>query len=219
MDSLSACSPSPLNSRCRRSETTMIESEVVTQSFRATVSVTPLRPLAAITAGLVSIAVVASWRVPEVPDVLVMATPGALAAGVALGLDDEGFRFIRPVPTTALARLGLRLAVLIPVLIAAIALLLVTDGLLFDSPVDASSASVAALVAAAVAVDVWWSRHRPETAAEGAAAVVVGWSLSASVLPDVAVLQAGANWWHTHSFAVLGLSVVAAALGLRGRAA
>ena len=198
----------------------MIDSAVARQSFRATVSVTPLHPLAAVTAGLVAVSVVASWRLPEIPDVVAMAAPGALAAGVALGLDDEGFRFIRVVPTTALARLGLRVAVLIPVLIAATAVLLVVGGLLFDSPVDAPSlGAFSALVAAAVAVEVWWSRHRPETAAEGAAAVVVAWSVSSSILPDVAVLQAGANSWHTHAGALLGLSVAAAVVGSRGRAA
>ena len=198
----------------------MIGSAVVTQSLRATIAVTPLRPLAAVTAGLAAVAMVASWRLPNVPDVLVMAAPGALAAGLALGLDDEGFRFIRVMPTTALTRLGLRLSVLIPVLIAATASLLVAGGVLFDAPVDAPSlGAVSALVAAAVAVEVWWSRPRPETAAEGAAAVVVAWSLSATMLPDVVWLQTGANAWHTHSPAVFGLSVVAAIVGSCGRAA
>ncbi|TFH16991.1 MAG: hypothetical protein E4H05_06630 [Acidimicrobiales bacterium] len=172
------------------------------------------------TAGLVAVSVMASWRLPEIPDLVAMAAPGALAAGVALGLDDEGFRFIRMVPTTALTRLGLRLAVLIPALIAATAVVLVVGGLLFDASVRAPSlGAAAALVAAAVAIEVWWSRHRPETAAEGSAAAVVAWSVSASILPDVAVLQAGANAWHTHALGVLGLSVVAAVVGSRGRAA
>ena len=198
----------------------MIGSAVVTQSFRATVSVTPLRPLATVTAGVVAVAVAVSWRLPEVPDLLVSVTPGVLAAGVALGLDDEGFRFVRVVPTTALARLGLRLAVLIPALIAATVSLLVAGGLLFDSKAEAPSlGALSALVAAAIAVEVWWSRHRPETAAEGAGAVVVAWSLSSSILPDVAALQAGANAWHTHALAVFGLSVVAAVVGSCGRSA
>ncbi len=198
----------------------MIQSAVVTQSFRATVAVTPLRPLAVVTAGLVAVAVAASWRLQEAPDVLVMAAPGALAAGVALGLDDEAFRLVGPVPTTAIARLGLRLSVLIPALLASVVGLLIAHELLFARTLRAPSAgAVSALVAAAIAVEVWWSRFRPEGAAEAAAVVVVTWSLSAFVLPPVDAIQAGADAWNRYPLVVLGVSVVAAVIGSLGRAA
>lgn len=198
----------------------MIETAVVTQSFRATAAATPLRPLAAVTAGLIVMAGVVSWQSPDAPELIVAAAPAALAAGVALGLDDEGFRFIRTVPTTALARLGLRLAILVPAMVASAACLLVAGRLFFDGLGDPPSPSaLAALVGTAIAVEVWWSRHRPDYAAEGAAAVVVAWALSPSVLPAIRVLQDGAYAWHTHALVVLSISVVAAIVGSRGREA
>ena len=197
----------------------MMQPEVVTQSFRATVSVTPLQPLGVVTVGLVSIAVAASWRLAEAPDVVLTAAPGALAAALVLGLDDEGFRFIRPVPTTALARLGQRLLVLIPALVASIAVLLVVGRLLFAEIDMPSAGALSALVAAGVSVEVWCARYRPEVAAEVASATVMGWSLSATFLPNLEVLQTGANSWQTHAVVVVVVSVAATAVGLRGRAA
>ncbi len=198
----------------------MMNSAVATQSFRATASITPLEPLVSIAAGLVAVAVVMSWRMSETPDLLLTAAPGALAAGVALGLDDEGFRFIRTMPTTALARLGLRLAVLLPVLVVATASLFVFERMLFDHPgITPSATALGALVAAGVAIEVGVSRNRPENAAEVAAGAVMAWAVAESLVPNVLGLQTLAGAWHTHALAVIGASLVVAIFGSAGREA
>ncbi|MGA9278038.1 hypothetical protein [Ilumatobacter sp.] len=198
----------------------MIEPAVATQSIRATVSVTPLGPLAAITTGLVTIGAVMSWRSSQVPDVLATVAPGALAAGVALGLDDEGFRFIRALPTTASARLMLRLVVLLPAAMISVTMLLIARAWFFDQHAGSvSPAAVSALIGTAIAIAVCWARHRPESAAEAGAAVVVVWTLAEAYVPDIAVFRSAASAWHTDPFAVLGVAVVLTVVGSSGRTA
>ena len=66
----------------------MIRAQVVTESWRPTLRATPLRPLVVVTGGLIVIAIVASWRSARAPDLFGIGA-AALAAAVALGLDDE----------------------------------------------------------------------------------------------------------------------------------
>jgi hypothetical protein len=178
-----------------------------------------LRPLVVVTAGLILIGVVASWRSARAPDLFGIGA-GALAAAVALGLDDEANSMLRSSPTNALARLVHRLAILVPALFAATLILLVADRVLFAerSPLPSASA-FAALVAAGIAVEVWWGRRRPETAAEGAATFVMVWVLAASLVPDVWIVERVARAWELDAPWVLVASIVLSLAGTVGRGA
>ncbi|HUV18739.1 MAG TPA: hypothetical protein VMW33_09695 [Ilumatobacteraceae bacterium] len=197
----------------------MIRAQVLTESRRATFRATPLRPLVVITAGLTLVAIVTSWRSARAPDLFGIGA-GALAAAVALGLDDEANTMLRSSPTNALARLVHRLAILVPALFGATAVLLVAERVLFTerSPLPSASA-FAALVAAGIAVEVWWGRRRPETAAEGAATFVMAWLLAASLVPDVWIAERVTRAWELDSPWVLVVSIVLVVGGTIGRGA
>ena len=192
---------------------------VATASWRATVRATPLRPLVVITCGMIMIATVVSWRSRTAPDLLGIGA-GMLAAAVALGLDDEANTTLRSSPTTASARLAHRLAILLPALFAATVTLLVAERVLFVERTPLPSAlGFAALVAAGIAVEVWWSRRRSDRAAEGAATFVMAWVLAASVVPDVWILERVARAWQLDAPLVLGISILLALAGTLGRGA
>lgn len=197
----------------------MIRAQVLTESWRLTFRATPLRPLMVVTAGLVLIAIVTSWRSAHAPDLFGIGA-GALAAAVALGLDDEAHTMLRSSPTNALARLAHRLAILVPALLVATVTLLVADRVLFAerSPLPSASA-FAALVAVGIVVEEWWGRRRPETAAEGAATFVMAWVLAASLVPDVWIVERIAGAWQFDAPWVLGASIVLAVCGTLGRGA
>ncbi len=197
----------------------MIRAQVVTELWRPTFRATPLRPLVVVTTGLILVAIVASWRSARAPDLFGIGA-GALAAAVALGLDDDANSMLRSSPTNALARLAHRLAILVPAVFAATIMLLVADRVLFAerSPLPSASAS-AALVAAGIAVDVWWGRRRPDTAAEGAATFVMAWVLAASLVPDVRIVERVARAWELDASWVLVVSVVVVVGGTVGRGA
>ena len=197
----------------------MIRAQVITESWRPTLRATPLRPLVVVTGGLIVIAIVTSWRSARAPDLFGIGA-AALAAAVALGLDDEANTMLRSSPTNALTRLLHRLAILVPALIVATATLLVGERILFAerSPLPSASALVA-LVAAGIAVEVWWSRRRPDTAAEGAATFVMAWVLAASLVPDVWILERVARAWELDAPWVLVASVMVALAGTVGREA
>ncbi len=198
----------------------MIRIEVTAQSVRATLHATPLGPLLAATSMLILVAGVVSRLGANASDLVSVAAAGALAGGVALGLDDEADSMLRSSPTCALSRLGQRLIVLVPALLAAAAALGVTDQLLFHGPSARPSAvAFAALAAVGVAVQVWWRRRWPDTAAEGAAIVVMAWALAGIPGPDALFLHYVADVWHTHAPWVLGLSIVLVITGATGRRA
>jgi hypothetical protein len=195
----------------------MIRAQVVTESWRPTFRATPLRPLVVVTTGLILVAIVASWRSARAPDLFGIGA-GALAAAVALGLDDDANSMLRSSPTNARARLTHRLAILVPALFAATIMLLVADRVLFAerSPLPPASA-FAALVAAGIAVEVWWTRRRPDTAAEGAATFVMAWVLAASLVPDVWIVERVARAWELDASWVLVASIVLVVGGTLGR--
>ena len=197
----------------------MIRAQVLTESWRPTFRASPLRPLVVVTAGLILMAIVASWRSARAPDLFGIGA-GALAAAVALGLDDEAHTMLRSSPTNALTRLGHRLAILVPALFAATVILLVADRVLFT---ERSSllppAAFVALVATGITVEVWWSRHRPDTAAEGAATFVMAWVLAASLVPDVWIVERVARAWELDAPWVLVVSIVLVVCGTIGRGA
>jgi hypothetical protein len=198
----------------------VFRTDVAVQSLRPTLLATPLRPLVAITVGLLSIAVVSSWRGVSTSDLLGAVASGALAAGVALGLDDEAHSSLRSSPTAAPVRLAHRLFILIPALLAALGVLAAADRVLFvERSVRSSPLGLAALVAAGVAVDVWWSRRWPATAAEGAAVVVVGWSLAGSFTPDMWFIQRLVEAWDVDAPWLLVSSLVLVITGCAGRSA
>ena len=198
----------------------MFRVDVAAQSLRPTLFATPLRPMAAITTGVLSIAVVSSWCGVQTSDVLGVVVAGALAGGVALGLDDEGNASIRSSPTAASVRLAHRLLILIPALLVAVGVLAVADRVLFvELSVGPSALALVALVAGGIAVEVWWGRRRPETAAEGAAVVVMAWALSGSLAPDVWFVHRLAEAWHADAPLVLGVSIVFVVAGVAGRGA
>jgi hypothetical protein len=196
----------------------MIRTQVVVQSARATVRVTPLHPLFAATSILIFVAVVTSRLGVQASEVLGLVGAGALAGGVALGLDDEAASMLRSSPTHALDRLAHRLTVLVPASMAAAAALVVTDRLFVPGPsaIPAVTATTA-LVAVGLAVQMWWSRRWADTAAEGAAAVVTAWALASLLAPDLLFLHRFAGAWRTHAHWVLGLSVVLVITGATGR--
>ncbi len=197
----------------------MIRVEVATESWRPTFKATPLGPLVAVTSGLILIGIVASWRSARAPDLFSVGA-GALAAAVALGLDDDANTMLRSSPTDALDRLAHRLAILLPALFAASGTLLVADRVLFAerSPLPSLS-SFAALVAAGIAVEVWWRRHRPDTAGEAAATFVMAWVLAGSLVSDVWIVEGVAAAWQLDAPWVFGASIVLALCGTLGRGA
>jgi hypothetical protein len=197
----------------------MIRAQVLTESWRPTFRATPLRPLIVVTAGLILIAIVTSWRSARAPDLFGIGA-GALAGAAVLGLDDEANSMLRSSPSNALARLVHRLAILVPALVAATVMLLVADRALFAerSPLPSASA-FAALVAAGIAVEVWWGRRRSETAAEGAATFVMAWVLAASLVPGVWIVERVARAWELDALWVLVVSIVLVVGGTIGRGA
>ena len=80
-----------------------------------------------------------------------------------------------------------------------------------------SASALVALVAAGIAVEVWWSRRRPDTAAEGAATFVMAWVLAASLVPDVWIVERVARAWELDAPWVLVVSVMVALAGTVGR--
>ncbi len=192
--------------------------DVATESLRPTLQATPLRPLLAVVSGLILIGVVASWRSDAFPDVVGIVGAGALAAGVALGLDDEANTMLRSSPSCARVRLGHRLTILLPALLAAVLTLVAADRLLFAERSSLPSVSaLVALVAAGIAVGVWWGRRRPETAAEGAAVVVMSWVIAPPLVPGIRVIDCLGGAWQTQAPWVITLSVVLALAGTAGR--
>jgi hypothetical protein len=196
----------------------VITLEVAAESFQPTLRATPLRPLLAVVAGLLLVGTVTSWSGDALPDLVGAIGAGALAAGLALGLDDEANTMLRSSPTGARSRLAQRLALLVPALLAAAVTLVVADRLLLAQRSSLPSpASLAALVVAGVGVEVWWSRRRPETAADGAAVVVMSWVIAPSVVPGIRVIDRLGEAWQTQAPWVLALSVVLVVAGTAGR--
>ncbi len=196
----------------------MITLQVANEAWRPTIRATPLRPVLVITSGLLLIGVVTSWRTEALPGVLGVVGVGGVAAGVALGLDDEARTLLRSSPTCALLRLGHRLAILVPALIASVVTLFVVERLLFaEQSTLPTFASLSALVVAGIAVEVWWSRHRPETAAEGAAIVVMSWTIAPSLLPGVSIVDRLGGAWQTDAVSVFVISLVLVVAGTAGR--
>ena len=196
----------------------MIRVDVAAESWRSTLRATPLRPMLIVVSGLMLLGIVASWRNDALPDIVGAIGAGALAGAVALGLDDEANAMLRSSPSSALARLGHRLAILLPALLAAVLTLVAADRLLFAERSSLPSASaLVALVAAGIAVEVWWGRRRPETAADGAAVVVMSWVIAPSFVPGLTVIDRLGGAWQTQAPWVLALSVVLALVGTAGR--
>ena len=181
---------------------------------------TPLRPLTTVTVGLILVAVAASWRSSRAPDVLGTIAVGALAAGVALGLDDEAATMLRSSPTGAFTRLALRIVSLAPALLGAVASLLVADRLLFAARTAVPPlAALGALVMTGIAVDVWSSRRWPEASAEGAAVAVMAWVLAGLLAPDVWLAVQIADAWRAESGWVLAVAAGVAVAGTCGQGA
>lgn len=198
----------------------MIAVEVAAESWRSTLRATPLRPLLVVVSGLMLVGVVNSWRGAALSDVVGIAGVGALAGAVALGLDDEANAMLRSSPTTALIRLVHRLAILVPALLGSAVALIVSDRLFFaERSTLPSAASLVALVVAGVAVEVWWSHRRPDTAAEGAAVVVMSWALAPSFVPDVRLVGELAEAWQSRAPWVFVVSVALVLAGTAGRGA
>ena len=196
----------------------MITLEVAAESLRPALRATPLRPLLVVVSGLMLVGVVTGWRRAALPDVVGIIGVGALAGAVALGLDDEANTMLRSSPTCPRARPCHRLALLVPALIAAAGTLVVANRLLFAERVSLpSAASLAALVVAGVGVEVWWSRRRPDTAAEGAAIVVMSWALAPSLVPGVWIVDRLGEAWQTEAPWVIALSVMLAVVGTAER--
>ncbi len=196
----------------------MIRVDVATQSWRLTTRATPLRPLLIVGAGLMVIGIVTSWRNDALPEVVGVIGAGALAGAVALGLDDEATTMLRSSPSSALVRLGHRLVILVPALLAAALTLVAAGRLLFAERSSLpSAASLLALVAAGIAVEVWWARRRPETAADGAAVAVMAWVIAPSLVPGIEVIDRLGGAWQTQALSVLALSVLLVVAGTVGR--
>lgn len=191
---------------------------VFRQSVRPTILATPLRPLLTATTALLVVMVITSRSIEQAPGAMIVAAVGAIAGSVILGLDDEANSTLRSSPTVALVRLVHRLAILVPVLLVAVAALVVADRLLYAraSPLPSPTAFVA-LVTAGVAVQVLWSRHRPDASAESAAVAIVTWALAGTLVPNVAPLPTIADAWLTRAPWVLGVSIVLIAAGTAGR--
>jgi hypothetical protein len=198
----------------------MFRTEVAAQWLRPTWHATPLRPLLFVTASLMFITAVTSSAGLRASGVPGGVAAGALAAGVALGLDDEAHTMLGSSPTGALHRLGHRLLLLVPAVVAATAVLVASDRLLFDRRSEMPSAlALAAIVATGVAVEVWWSRRRPDTAAEGAATVTMGWALAGPLVPDVTMIQRVADSWRLDAVWVLGMACLLVITGATSRPA
>ena len=196
----------------------MITVDVAAESWRSTLHATPMRPLLIVASGLMLVGVVASWRSGALPEVVGIVGAGALAGAFALGLDDEAIAMLRSSPTSALIRLGHRVAVLVPAMIAAAVVLVVAERLLFAERTALPSISAtSALVTAGVAAEVWWSRRRRESAAEGAAVAVIAWALAPSMLPGWWFVDRLGHLWQRDASWVCVLSVVLAVAGTAGR--
>lgn len=196
----------------------MIRVDVATESWRPTLRATPLRPMLTVVSCLMLLGIVASWRNDAFPDVVGVIGAGALAGAVALGLDDEASTMLRSAPSCARVRLGHRLMILLPALLAAVLTLVAADRLLFAERSSLPSASaLVALASVGIAVEVWWGRRRPETAADGAAVVVMSWVIAPTIVPGVRVIDRLGGAWQTQAPWVLAVSVVLAVAGTAGR--
>ncbi|HUS42332.1 MAG TPA: hypothetical protein VMY16_06670 [Ilumatobacteraceae bacterium] len=196
----------------------MIRVDVATESWRSTLRAMPLRPMLIVVSCLMLLGIVASGRNDALPGVVGVIGAGALAGAVALGLDDEANTMLRSSPSNALARLGLRLMFLGPALLAAVLALVAAERLLFAERSSLPSASaLVALATVGIAVEVWWGRRRPETAADGAAVAVMLLVIAPSLVPGIRVIDRLGGAWQTQAPWVIALSVVLVVAGTAGR--
>ena len=143
---------------------------------------------------------------------LAAAVVGALAATVALGLDDPAHALLAPVPVGARHRIGVRVALVVPVAVLGV--------VGFDAVTGAHSAATGiaqllALAATAVAVAVVAGSFRPDAAPTLGAAVALGWSLSAALVPE-GVLGDLASLWYRHPWLVVAVAALGFALAPAG---
>jgi hypothetical protein len=191
--------------------------DVAAHALRSTIHATPLRPLLTVTSGVLLIGAITSRHSTQVPDVMVIAVVGALASGVVMGLDDEAHEVLKTSPTTALSRLALRLAILVALFFGAAGALVTADCMLFSQrSATPAPMAVAALVAAGIAIEVCWSRRRPVLAADGAAVVVMVWSLSGALFSDAVLVGAITDAWRGHASLVFVLSLLVVIAGTSG---
>ena len=139
------------------------------------------------------------------------AVVGALAATVALGLDDPAHALLAPVPVGARHRIGVRVALVVPVAVLGV---VGYDAVTGAHSVDTGIAQLLALAATAIAVAAFVRSYRPDAAPTFGAAVALGWSMSATLVPD-GVLGDLSSLWYRHPWFVVAVATIGFALAPR----
>ena len=175
--------------------------------LRPTVRLTPWAPVAvaALAGALVGQLLAATGAGPVGPLAVLLA--GALAASVAVVLDDPCHALLAAVPTGVGTRLVRRLLVLAPAAVAGWSLVAASVG---RAP---GVAALIALASAALAVGLVTARTRPELSAAAGGAVAVSWSVSPLIAPPA--LEPLASLWLDRPAPVLAAAVLAALAAVR----
>jgi hypothetical protein len=178
----------------------------------------PWTPLAAATVSLVVVACVARVGTARAPLELLNLACGAFVAAIAFALDDTAHALVQPLPVSARSRLAHRMVLLLPVSAIAGGFLLIVGRLVFDEVPSQRPpfAAPAALLGAAIAMRVWWSRRRPDHAAEAGAAVAIGWPAFRAVVPADLFPDWMTSAWIIHPWPVLGVAITLIVIGTGG---
>lgn len=167
----------------------------MTGELRYTLRVVRWAPLAAVLAFAVGIGTLLRLGDVNVPSQLSVAIIGAIAASVALSLDDPAHALINAVPVGARRRIGLRIAFIGPVAIVGWLLLGALGRWAFETPLQSVGArALIALTVAGIATTVVARHRRPEGAATVGAAVALGWALSLNIARDGIVTDMSTVW-------------------------
>ena len=175
-------------------------------------------PLLAATISLAVMVGATSAVAPQAAADVTVLGCGTMVAAVALALDDAARALVQPLPVSARCRLLHRLALLLPVAAIASWLLVIAGRRAFDAvlPPLPPLAAPFALLSAAISIEVWWSRCRPDHEAAAGAATAICWPVAGILLPPELVPASIANGWAIHPWPILAATIPLIVVGTGG---
>lgn len=169
----------------------------MTDQLRYTVRVVHWAPLGAVIAVAVAVGAILRVGDGDISGQLSVAIIGAIAAAVALSLDDPAHKTLSALPVGVRRRLALRVAFVAPTAIIGWVLIDALAGWAFDRPIDGPGVSaLLALTIVGIAVTVVAQRHSPERAASIGASIALGWALSITLVDEGTLGDMSSAWTH-----------------------